>query len=64
MLCARVMRGISSRAKKETPAFGQVERFFERAQRLAQADQDLAGTQARQDLRGRLRDSRPGCGTG
>ena len=42
MLCARVMRGISSSAKNETPAVGQIGAFFQRRKRLAETNQALA----------------------
>ena len=48
MLCARVMRGISSMAKNETPARARSDHFPHRRQRLAEANHDLSGPQQRQ----------------
>ena len=45
MLCARVMRGISSMAKNETPARASSSHLFGRGQRFAEADHDLAVAQ-------------------
>ena len=64
MLCARVMRGTSSMAKKETPARARSRILLRGGERLAETDEGLAGAQQRQVRAARLRDSRPAIAPG
>ena len=51
MLCARVMRGINSIAKKETPVAARAAVFLYRRERFTKTDYRLAGLQQAQDRR-------------